>query len=119
MDARRAPERVLKAHFCDQRPQVLSIWGRPPLFRDFHRQCSYARGWLGQRSDLATNNLLADYLSASGADTAPVFAAINNRLASQGNVGRLVGVTGNLLLDAAARGGHSLYALTHEPMSKR
>lgn len=53
-----------------------------------------------QRSDLARNNLLANYLSAGGNDALPAFAAMNNRLTAQGGFGRAVGRTGNLLIDA-------------------
>jgi len=58
-------------------------------------------GWLGQRSDLARNNLLADYLSASGPNVSPVMGALNAHIASQGGFGMLAGRTGNLLIDAS------------------
>lgn len=60
-----------------------------------------AGSWIGNRSDLARNNLLAGMVSASGADVPPVIQMLQNRLMMNAQVGQGVGRGVNLLMDAA------------------
>ena len=57
--------------------------------------------YLGQRSDLARNNLLAGMISASGADASPVIQQLQNRLLANANAGQGVGAGANLLTAAS------------------
>ena len=60
-----------------------------------------AASYLGNRSDLARNNLLAGMVSASGADVSPVVQQLQNRLLMNAQAGQGVGRGVNLLIDAA------------------
>lgn len=60
-----------------------------------------AGSWIGNRSDLARNNLLAGMVSASGEDVPPVIQMLQNRLMMNAQAGQGVGRGVNLLMDAA------------------